>query len=95
MELNKELLNKVAKIARLELTEEEKNEFLPQLKEILHDFSKIQEVDTENLTTSFHPIMIKNVMRNDIVKDNCLKQEDALKNTEHKKDGFFIGPKTI
>ena len=62
MNLDKELIKKVAKNSRLELTEEEIKEFLPQLKEILSSFSKLQELDTEKVKPSFQPLEIKNIL---------------------------------
>jgi len=94
MEINQELIEKIAKNANLKLTEKEKEEFLPQLKEILQHFSKLDDASTENLYPSFQPIKLANVFREDIPQ-KCLTQEEALKNTKHKKDGFFIGPKTF
>ena len=94
MEITKELLEKVAKNARLELTEQEKKEFLPQLKEIMNSFKKLEVADVQNLAASFQPIFIKNITRDDI-PEPCLTQEEALQNTNLKKDGFFKGPKTI
>lgn len=94
MQVNRQLIEKVAKNARLKLTEQEIKEFLPQLKEILTYFSEIEKAPVRNLPPSFHPIEIKNVTREDIPKE-CLKQEEALQNTKHKQDGYFKGPKTI
>jgi len=94
MEINKELIGKIAKNAKLELTEQEKEEFLPQLKEVLEDFSKIEQADTSLTTASFQPLFLKNVDREDKVKES-LTQEQALQNTKHKKDGFFRGPKAF
>ena len=94
METNRELIEKIASISRLNLTESEINEFLPQLKEILNAFSKIKEVNTENVRPSFQPLEIKNIYREDKI-EKCLSQEEALKNTKHKENGFFKGPKTI
>ena len=94
MEINKELIEKIAKNTRLILTEQEKEEFLPQLKEILKHFSKLGNADTNNLEPTFQPIKLTNIAREDIPKE-CLSQEEALQNTKHKKDGFFIGPKTF
>ena len=94
MKIDKELIKKVAKNARLELTEAETKEFLPQLKEILEYFSEIEKAPTGNLKPAFHPIEIKNITREDVPKE-CLKQEEALQNTKHKQDGYFKGPKTI
>lgn len=94
MEINKELVEHVASVARLKLTDGEIKKFTPQLKEALEFFSKLQEVNTDNARPSFHPVELKNAMRDDIEKE-CLSQEDALSLTEHKKDGYFKGPKVV
>ncbi|MFH1586308.1 MAG: Asp-tRNA(Asn)/Glu-tRNA(Gln) amidotransferase subunit GatC [Candidatus Diapherotrites archaeon] len=92
--VDKELLLRVAKNARLELTDKEIKKFLPELKEILESFSKLDEVDVSKEKPSFQPIELKNVMREDKV-EKCLTQEEALSLTQHKKDGYFKGPKVV
>lgn len=94
MELNKELIKKVADNAKLDLAPKEIAKFLPQLKEILEAFSKIDEVDTGKTKASMQPVELKNVLREDKPK-KCLSQEEALSNTEHKKDGYFKGPRVV
>jgi aspartyl-tRNA(Asn)/glutamyl-tRNA(Gln) amidotransferase subunit C len=94
MQIDEKLIKHVASVARLNLTETEIKEFIPQLKEILAAFSEIEKVDTKDTEPSFHPVELKNALREDIVKES-ISQEDALKNTVHKKDGYFKGPKVI
>lgn len=94
MKVDKELIEKVASVARLKLKESEIKKFLPQLKDILGAFSKIDKVDTKNTKPSFHPVELKNMMRED-KKGKCLSQEEALANTQHKKDGYFKGPRAV
>ena len=94
MEINKELVKKVAKVARLNLTEEELAKFTPQLKEILEAFSLLKKIDTKEVKMSIQPVELKNALREDIPKE-CLSIEEALKNTQHKKDNYFKGPKAI
>ena len=94
MKIDKEIINKIARNSRLNLTEKEIEEFLPQLKEILMIFSKLDEVNTDNVKPSVQPILIKNVTRED-ESENCLTQEQALSNTKNKKDGYFKGPKVV
>ncbi|HLG24349.1 MAG TPA: Asp-tRNA(Asn)/Glu-tRNA(Gln) amidotransferase subunit GatC [Candidatus Nanoarchaeia archaeon] len=94
MEVNREVLEHAAKVARLKLTEEEVRKFLPQMKELLEFFSKLKEVNTDNVNPSFQPVLLRNVMRDDTAKA-CLSQEDALMLTLHKKDGYFKGPKVV
>ena len=94
MRVDKELISKVAINARLELSAEEIQEFIPQLKEVLEAFSTIDKADVAGVKPSFQPVALKNVLREDVIGE-CLSQEDALKNTEHKKDGYFKGPRAI
>ncbi len=92
--VDRKLLEHVAEVARLKLTEQEIKKFLPQLKEALEFFSKLEEVDTNNIKPSFQPVELKNVMREDAEKE-CLSQDEALSLTEHKKDGYFKGPRAV
>lgn len=94
MKLDRKLIEHVAKIARLNLSEQEIKEFLPQLKEILLSFQKIQEVNTKSTKPSYHSIELKNVMRED-TPEKCLDNDTALQNTKHKKDGYFKGPRVV
>jgi aspartyl-tRNA(Asn)/glutamyl-tRNA(Gln) amidotransferase subunit C len=94
MEVDRKLLEHVAEIARLKLSEEEIKKFLPQLKEALEFFSQLKDVNTDNVEPSFQPVELKNAMREDTEKE-CLSQDDVLSLTEHKKDGYFKGPRAV
>ncbi len=94
MKINKELILQVAKNARLNLTEKEIKEFEKDFKNILDTFSDISKVDTKNVKESFHPIEIKNHLREDKVEES-LSQENALKNSKHRTDIYFKGPKAL
>ena len=94
MEVDRKLLEHVAELARLKLNEEEVKKFLPQLKEILEFFSQLKNIDTNNVKPSFQPVELKNAMRED-KEEACLSQDDALSLTEHKKDGYFKGPRAV
>lgn len=92
--IDKELIERVAQNARLNLTEKEVEKFLPELKEVLEYFSKIDELKVDKEEPSFQPLEMKNVLREDKVT-KCLTQEEALSNTKHKKDGYFKGPRVL
>ena len=94
MEVDRKLLEHVAELARIKLNDDEIKKFLPQLKEALEFFSKLKEIDTDNVKPSFQPVELKNVMRED-KEAQCLSQDDALSLTEHKKDGYFKGPRVV
>ena len=94
MKVDKELIEKVASLARLKLTDKEINKFLPQLKEILEYFSELDKIDAKNVKPSFQPVELKNFTRED-KEEGCLSQERALENSFNKKDGYFKGPRAV
>jgi len=94
MKVDKELIRNVAALARLKLTSEEEEKFVEDFKEILKSFSVLDELDTKGFEGAFHPIELKNRIRDDLVEES-LSQEEALSNTKHKKDGYFKGPRAI
>ena len=82
----------VAKLARLELTEEEKEKFTKQLGDVLKHVEAMNEVDTSNVKPMAHAIDFVNVMREDKVFYEQTKEE-LMKNAPHEEDGFFRVPK--
>lgn len=94
MEITKELIERVADNARLKLTDAEINSFAKELNDILDYFSKLNELKTDGVEPSFHPIELKNVMRDDDAKKS-LSHKEVFLNTNHKKDNYFKGPKII
>ena len=93
MQVDRHLIENVAKASRLKLSEEEIEEFLPQLKEILKAFSDIQEADTEDVLPSYHCVSIRPHMREDVPKKG-MTQKQALSSGFHK-DGYIKGPRVI
>ena len=86
-------LIKTAKQARLELDSQEAKELISQVKEIVDYFAILSTADTKNVSETIHPLHVENRFRDDKV-GKSLTQEEALKNTRNKKDGYFIGPVT-
>jgi len=94
VEINKKLIEHVAEVARLKLTDKEKVQFAKELKEVIDTFSKLDEVDTKDIDISLQPVELKNVLREDKER-SCLTQKEALSLTENKKDGYFKGPRAV
>jgi len=94
MKIDKELIGHVAKLARLSLTEKEKNKFTEDFKEILNACKELDKLSTDGVKESFHPVELKNFVRED-KEEPCLSQEKALSNTEHKKSNYFKGPRVV
>lgn len=87
--LTKEEILHISKLANLELTEEEITRFGAQLSPILDYVEKLNEVDTENVEPTSHPISdLKNRFQEDRM-DNSLDIKDVTKNAKEK-DGNYI-----
>lgn len=82
----------VAKLARLSLSEEEKEMFSRQLGDILEYVDQLNEVNTDNVEPMAHAIPITNVMREDEVKCEFTREE-LMANAPDEEDGFFKVPK--
>ncbi|GEN35618.1 MULTISPECIES: Asp-tRNA(Asn)/Glu-tRNA(Gln) amidotransferase subunit GatC [Aneurinibacillus] len=81
----------VAKLARLNLTEEEAVKYTEQLNSILEFAGKLNELDTTNVPPTSHVLDVYNVMRDDEVRPSA-DREEALRNAPDEEDGQFKVP---
>ncbi|MHA2392218.1 MAG: Asp-tRNA(Asn)/Glu-tRNA(Gln) amidotransferase subunit GatC [Promethearchaeota archaeon] len=94
-EFSKESIDHISKLALLDLSEEEKEKLSKELGEILDYFKKLDDLDTDDVEPTTHPIDgLQNVFREDEPWES-LSNEEALKNTKHKKDGYFKAPRIL
>ena len=84
----------VAELARLELTDEEKAVFQPQLETIVKYVEKISAVDVEGVEPMMHGRPLVNAFREDVVKPS-LDREVALANAPAKVGDEFLLPKIV
>lgn len=82
----------VARLARLALTDEERERFREQLGLILEHAERVKEVAAEEVEPTAQPVPQKNVFRDD-EPDECLSQEEALANAPEVEDGRFKVPR--
>lgn len=87
-------IEKTAYLARLNLSESEKEKYLDQINQVLTYIEKLNELDTGNAEPLSHPIEITNVFRDDVLKES-LSQKKSLENAPCKTDKFFIAPKVV
>ncbi len=82
----------VAKLARLELTDDEKEMFTHQLGDVLEHVERMNEVNTEGVEPMNHPIDFYNVMREDVkIYENT--REELMQNAPDIEGEFFKVPK--
>ncbi|GIO43221.1 Asp-tRNA(Asn)/Glu-tRNA(Gln) amidotransferase subunit GatC [Paenibacillus apis] len=84
----------VAKLARLNLTEEERETFTEQLNAILQYAEKLNELDTDQVEPTTHVLHLSNVMREDEVRES-LPQEKVFRNAPEEEDGQFKVPAVL
>ncbi len=94
MGISKEEVEYVARLARLRLSEEEKERFTHQLDQILEYVQQLNQLDTENVPPTSHVLALKNVWRKDEVKPS-LPLSEALSNAPQANEEFFLVPKVI
>ena len=85
---------KVAKLSRLDLTEDEVQEFTGQLSAILDYVEKMNELDTTGVEPLAHCLPVSNVLREDSAKES-LGTEKVLANAPQRDDEFFKVPKIL
>lgn len=84
----------VANLARLELTQEEKETFTEQLNAILKYAEQLNELDTEGVVPTSHAMLLSNVMREDEVRAS-LPIETVLLNAPDEEDGQIKVPAVL
>jgi aspartyl-tRNA(Asn)/glutamyl-tRNA(Gln) amidotransferase subunit C len=90
--IDKKLVEHICDIAKLELTEAEKERYVKEIQGILEVFKQIDEVDTKGIEPSFHPYKVENIWREDETKKT---EWDPLYSTKLKEKGYFKGPKIL
>ncbi|MAN05087.1 MAG: Asp-tRNA(Asn)/Glu-tRNA(Gln) amidotransferase GatCAB subunit C [Owenweeksia sp.] len=94
MKLTKEQVEKLAHLARLEFTEEQKESMLNDMDNILGFVEKINGLNLEGIDPLIYMSDEVNVLRKDEVKQETSK-DDALKNAPSKDTDYFKVPKII
>jgi len=94
MAISREDVEHIAKLARLQLTEEEVKRFQIELGKIIEYFDQLKKLDTENVPPMTHAVPLENVLREDQVKES-LPHEEALQNAPEKKESYFQVPKVV
>ena len=87
-------IEKVAKLARLELSEEEKEIFGNHLDQILTHMEQLNRLDTTGVEPTFHAISIENVFREDETRASC-PQKEVLAIAPDEEGGYFKVPRII
>jgi len=91
--ITREQVLHVARLAHLDLTEDEVEKFREQLSAILDAVSKVSELDLEDVPPTSHPLDLVNVWRHDEPQPS-LGEDEVFANAPERDDGFFRVPPT-
>lgn len=94
MEIDRDLILKLEKLSRLELSEEERGKMMTDLSKMLGMVKKLDELDLKNVEPLMHMMNHVNQTRKDEVKGHMPTQE-AMDNAPDSTDEFFKVPKVI
>lgn len=87
--LTEDEVKHVAKLAKLELSEEDLTKFQKQLSEIIEFVDQLTEVDTKDVIPTSQVTGLENIFREDKIKPS-FSQEEALANAPRKYKGYFV-----
>jgi len=94
MEVTSEMIDRLAQLAKLKFSEEEKKELKTDLERMIEFVEKLKEVDTTGVEPLLHITNAVNIVREDEVKQTITKEE-ALLNAPLTDGNFFKVPKVI
>lgn len=90
-DITRDQIEHLAELAYLRLTEDELERVASELDQILDSVAKVQEVTTEDVPATSHPIALRNVFRDDVVR-GVLTQEQTLASAPNTENGQFKVP---
>jgi len=94
MNIDKETVEKVAHLARLELSEDETEKMIADMNKILGFMDKLNEIDTSGVEPLVYMTDEINVLREDVVRQE-ITHEEALQNAPKHDDNYFLVAKVI
>lgn len=92
--MDKQDVAKVARLARIEITDGEAEKLVPQLNNIIGWIEQLAEVDTDNVEPLANVVNINLALREDKITDGDCK-DAVLANAPETTQGFFVVPKVV
>lgn len=87
-------IDRVAKLARIALTPEEKATFSQQLGSVLHHIEQLGQIDVTGVEPSAHAFAVDNVWQEDVARPG-LTVDQALRNAPAQRDNMIVVPKVV
>jgi aspartyl-tRNA(Asn)/glutamyl-tRNA(Gln) amidotransferase subunit C len=81
----------VARLARLELSDDEVAKFQAELSDILEAVSRVEQLDLADVPPTAHPLQIANAWADDVPRP-CLSLDEVFANAPDRDDDYFRTP---
>lgn len=94
MKIDKQTVEQIAHLARLEITGQESEQLITDMNRILSFMDKLNEVDTSGVEPLIYMTDEVNVLREDKTQQ-AITHEEALQNAPRRDGKFFLVPKVI
>lgn len=94
MRITPEVVDRVARLSRLELTAQEREAFSIQLNSILEYFARLDRLDTQGVEPTSHAIPMTNVFREDRVEPS-LPVEEVVAMAPESCEGYVVVPRVL
>ncbi|OGF20370.1 hypothetical protein A2Y83_05390 [Candidatus Falkowbacteria bacterium RBG_13_39_14] len=95
MSINKTKIEEIAKLARIKLSEEEKQKYEKQFSSILDYFEQLKEVDTENVGAFINSNTGESIMREDIIEGCEEKASNDILEEVPERKGRYVKVKKV
>lgn len=94
MAIDRATVEHVARLARLALSDDERERFTGQLARILEYCARLDQMPIEGVPATSHVLPLTNVLRPDVVTPS-LPREDVLAGAPAHEQGFFVVPRVF
>ena len=94
MKINKNTINKIARLSRIKLDDKESEDYIKDLNSILEWVEQLNEVNTENVKPLSN-ISSSILPKREDVSNDTNSSEEILENAPDKLEGFFAVPKVV
>lgn len=92
--ITNETIEYVSILAKLELSDEEREQAKTDMSRMLEYIDKLGELNTDNVEPMSHVFPVQNVFREDVITNSDIRGQ-LLANAPEQKDGMFTVPKTF
>ena len=94
MEITKELVEYVAELSRIRLNPDQTEKMQKELGEVVRYMDRLNTLDTTGVEPMSHVFDVHNVLREDVIRPSCAREE-LLKNAPVHTEDSVVVPKTV